>query len=335
MSEAPLATGSLPAAGAPLLSVRDLRLTVAGAGRPLVDGVSFDVPPGGVVGIVGESGCGKSLTALSVLRLTAPAIGVSGQILFSGEDLLRVGAQRLRQVRGGEIAMVFQEPMTSLNSVFTVGDQIAEAIRTHYAVSRRAARATAIEFLAKVGVPSPATRVDNYPHQMSGGMRQRAMIAMALACRPKLLIADEPTTALDVTIQAQILDLLRQLRAEFGMAVLIITHDLGVVADLADEVVVMYAGRVVEQAPVATLFARPMHPYTEGLLRSAPPIDVDVERLPTIPGTVPAPGLVMPGCRFAPRCGYARAACDQGEPPLIPLGGGQRAACIRHRGYAP
>ncbi len=319
----------------PLLSVRNLRVTVAGAGRALVDGVSFDVPPGGVMGIVGESGCGKSLTALSILRLTAPAIGVAGQILYCGEDLLRIGAERLRQVRGGEIAMIFQEPMTSLNSVFTVGDQIEEAIRTHYAVSRRSARATAIEFLAKVGVPSPATRVDNYPHQLSGGMRQRVMIAMALACRPQLLIADEPTTALDVTIQAQILDLLRQLRAEFGMAVVIITHDLGIVADLADEVVVMYAGRVVEQAPVASLFARPLHPYTEGLLQSAPPIDVDVERLPTIPGTVPSPDLVLPGCRFAPRCSYVRSPCMLSDPPLIACGDGHLAACIRHRDYAP
>jgi len=323
------------AGNAPLLSVRDLQVTVAGAERPLVDGVSFDVPLGGVVGIVGESGCGKSLTALSILRLTAPAIRVSGQILFSGEDLLRVGADRLRQVRGSEIAMIFQEPMTSLNSVFTVGDQIAEAIRAHSAVSRRAARATAIEFLAKVGVPSPATRVDNYPHQMSGGMRQRVMIAMALVCRPQLLIADEPTTALDVTIQAQILDLLRQLQAEFGMAVIIITHDLGVVADLADEVVVMYAGRVVEKAPVASLFARAKHPYTEGLLQSAPPIDVDVERLPTIPGTVPSPGLVLPGCRFAPRCGYVQTPCNLSDPPLIRLGDDQYAACIRHSGYLP
>jgi peptide/nickel transport system ATP-binding protein len=320
---------------APLLSVRNLRVSVSGALRPLVDGISFDVPSGGVVGIVGESGCGKSLTALSILRLTAPAIRVSGQIMYAGEDLLSVDADRLRQVRGGEIAMIFQEPMTSLNPVFTVGEQIAEAIRTHDTVGRSAARDSAIEFLAKVGVPSPATRVDNYPHQMSGGMRQRAMIAMALACRPKLLIADEPTTALDVTIQAQILDLLRQLQAEFGMAVIIITHDLGIVADLADEVVVMYAGRIVEQAPVAALFERPMHPYTEGLLHSAPPIDTDVERLPTIPGTVPPPGMVLPGCSFAPRCGYVQDACKQSVPPLLAMGEGRHAACIRHRGYLP
>jgi len=328
-------SGHSAANSVPLLSVRDLRVTVTGAGRPLVDGVSFDVPAGGVIGVVGESGCGKSLTALSILRLTAPAISVSGQILFAGEDLLRVDAGRLRQVRGGEIAMIFQEPMTSLNAVFTVGDQIAEAIRAHHAVGRRAARATAIEFLARVGVPSPAARVDNYPHQMSGGMRQRVMIAMALACRPQLLIADEPTTALDVTIQAQILDLLRQLRAEFGMAVIIITHDLGVVADLADEVVVMYAGRVIEKAPAASLFAQPKHPYTEGLLQSAPPVDIDIERLPTIPGTVPPPDLMLPGCRFAPRCGYMRAPCNEGDPPLVPCGDGRHAACIRHGDYAP
>lgn len=312
-----------------LLSVRDLSLSLHTGGRPLVDRVSFDVAAGGVLGIVGESGCGKSLTALSILGLAAPSIRPTGSIMFRGEDLLKADADRMRQVRGAEIAMIFQDPMTSLNPVFTVGDQITEAVLTHRAVSRRSARDLAVELLEKVGVPSAASRVDNFPHQLSGGMRQRAMIAMALACRPQLLIADEPTTALDVTIQAQILDLLRQLRAELDMAVIIITHDLGVVADIADEVVVMYAGRIVEKAPVDGLFGRPGHPYTEGLLGSAPPVDRDVDRLPAIAGTVPLPGTVLPGCRFAPRCGYRVAACEQREPELADLGDGRTVACIR------
>jgi peptide/nickel transport system ATP-binding protein len=326
---------SQPSSKSPLLSIRNLGVTIAGMERPLVDDVSFDVPAGGIVGIVGESGCGKSLTALSILRLTQPQIRATGQILFSGEDLLTVNPRRLRQVRGGEIAMIFQEPMTSLNSVYTIGNQIVEAIRAHSTISAGAARSMAIDLLARVGVPSPATRIDNYPFQMSGGMRQRVMIAMALACQPKLLIADEPTTALDVTIQAQILDLLRQLRTEFGMAVVIITHDLGVVADLADEVVVMYAGRVIEKAPVAPLFSHPMHPYTEGLLKSSPPVDIDIERLPTIPGTVPPSGAAIQGCRFAPRCSYVRPPCYLADPALTDLGNSQHAACIRHRNYLP
>ena len=319
----------------PLLSVRDLTISVV-SGRPckLVDGVSFDVPAGGVVGVVGESGCGKSVTALSLLRLMSPALGITGgQILLDGEDLATASPERMRQVRGSEISMIFQEPMTSLNPVFTIGDQIVEAIRTHENVSREAAKKAATDMLGHVGIPSPRSRFDNFPHQLSGGMRQRAMIAMALACKPKLLIADEPTTALDVTIQAQILDLLRRLREEFGMAVVMITHDLGVVADLVDSVVVMYAGRVVEQSPVADLFARPMHPYTEGLLASVPPLEYDVERLPTIAGTVPAPQEMPAGCRFAARCQYAKPPCTAIDPRLVPLNGGHAAACIRHTGY--
>jgi peptide/nickel transport system ATP-binding protein len=322
-------------AAKPLLSVRDLTLSVVSAsGYKLVDGVSFDVPDGGVVGIVGESGCGKSVTALSVLRLLSPALGITaGQILLDGEDLVRASPERMRRVRGGEISMIFQEPMTSLNPVFTIGNQIVEAVQAHENISQRAARKTAIDMLGHVGIPSPHTRFDNFPHQLSGGIRQRAMIAMALACKPKLLIADEPTTALDVTIQAQILDLLRRLRAEFGMAVVMITHDLGVIADLVDSVVVMYAGRVVEQAPVGQLFAQPGHPYTEGLLASVPPLDCDVHRLPTIAGTVPAPQSMPSGCRFAARCGYARDACSAIDPRLMSLGGLHAAACIRHTGY--
>ena len=320
----------------PLLSVRDLSLSVRSArSYKLVDGISFDVPEGGVLGIVGESGCGKSVSALSLLRLTSPAIELSsGQILFNGEDLTQRSDERIRAVRGAEMAMIFQEPMTSLNPVFTIGNQIVEALQTHEKLSARAARNTAIEFLGHVGIPSPQTRFDNYPHQLSGGMRQRAMIAMAVACQPRLLIADEPTTALDVTIQAQILDLLRRLRKEFGMAVIIITHDLGVIADIADSVVVMYAGRVVEQASVGSLFERPMHPYTEGLLGSVPPLDHDVHRLPTIAGTVPSPQDMPSGCRFAARCQYARAACTQIDPRLVTLHDTHAAACIRHTGYA-
>ena len=325
-----------PTNNPPLLSVRDLSLSVR-SGRPytLVDGISFDVPQGGVLGIVGESGCGKSVTALSLLRLTSPAIELSsGQILFNGEDLVQCSDERMRKVRGAEISMIFQEPMTSLNPVFTIGNQIVEAVQAHENLSAQAARHTAIEFLGHVGIPSPQTRFDNFPHQLSGGMRQRAMIAMALACKPRLLIADEPTTALDVTIQAQILDLLRRLRNEFGMAVIIITHDLGVIADSADNVVVMYAGRVVEQAPVGSLFDRPMHPYTEGLLGSVPPLDHDVDRLPTISGTVPSPQAMPPGCRFAPRCQYVKPNCRLIDPRLVTLQAAHAAACIRHTGYA-
>jgi oligopeptide/dipeptide ABC transporter ATP-binding protein len=327
---------TVAATPSPLLSVRGLTLALKyKRDINLVQDVSFDVAPGRVLGVVGESGCGKSVTALSILRIAHPAIvPTAGQILFQGEDLLTIGPARMRQVRGGEIAMIFQEPMTSLNPVFTVGDQIIEAIRTHERLGYRAARAAAIEMLGHVGIPSPEQRIDVFPHQMSGGMRQRVMIAMALACKPKLLIADEPTTALDVTIQAQIIELLRRLGKEFNMAILIITHDLGVVADLADDVVIMYAGRIVERATAVDLFARSRHPYTEGLLRSVPSIDVDVERLATIPGTVPPADGMPEGCRFAERCPDARDPCRRIDPPLFRLEPHHDAACIRETGYS-
>ena len=293
-----------------------------------MDGVSFDVPARGVLGIVGESGCGKSVTALSILRLGEPVIGpVAGSILFNGEDLLTASRQRMQQVRGGEISMIFQEPMTSLNPVLTVGFQIAEALRVHQSLGRRAARAAAIELLSIVGIPLPASRVNSYPHQMSGGMCQRVMIAVALACRPKLLIADEPTTALDVTVQAQIIDLLRRLQRQFGMAVIVITHDLALVSDFAETIVVMYAGRVVERGPAAALFAQPQHPYTEKLLDSIPPVDRDVDRLATIPGTVPPPWAMPQGCRFMARCAFATERCQNVDPVLRPVGDDRLAAC--------
>jgi oligopeptide/dipeptide ABC transporter ATP-binding protein len=317
----------------PLLSVRGLTLAVDGDPcQVVVDHVSFDVPPRGILGIVGESGCGKSVSALSILRLAEPAIrAVEGSVLFEGEDLLTAGERRLRETRGGKISMIFQEPMTSLNPVLTIGYQIAEALRTHQSLSRQAARRAAIELLEMVGIPSPATRVDVYPHQMSGGMCQRAMIALALACRPKLLIADEPTTALDVTVQAQIISLLRRLQRELGMAVIIITHDLGLVSNFAETIAVMYAGRIVELAPAAALFAAPRHPYTERLLASIPPIDHDVDRLATIPGTVPAPWAMPEGCRFASRCIYADALCRTSEPQLAQDRSGRSVACHHPR----
>ena len=315
----------------PLLAVRDLCVAVDGpAGHTVVDSVSFDVPEGAVVGIVGESGCGKSVTAASILKLNSPALRiVRGEILFAGENLMLAGDERMRQVRGGEIGMVFQEPMSSLNPVFAVGDQIAEALQAHQALGGRAARRAAIELLSVVGIPSPERRVNSFPHQMSGGMCQRVMIAMALACKPRLLIADEPTTALDVTIQAQIIELLRRLRREMGMAVLIITHDLGVIADFAETVVVMYAGRIVERAATTDVFDRPHHPYTQNLLASIPPLDSDVDRLLTIPGTVPSPRSMPRGCRFGPRCAYVESRCRAADPPLAELSGGHLSACIR------
>src|SRR5229473_1027460 len=317
----------------PLLRVRDLKtyfVTEHGSGTArAVDGVSFEVQPGETLGIVGESGCGKTVTSLSILRLIPEPPGhirPGSFIEFEGRNLLTLESRELRAVRGNQIAMIFQEPMTSLNPVFTVGDQIAEAAIVHQRLSRRAARTRAIEMLRLVGIPDPEERVDHYPHQMSGGMRQRVMIAMALVCHPKLLIADEPTTALDVTIQAQILELLDRLQAELGMAVMLITHDLGVVAGSADRVVVMYAGQVVEQAPTVALFARPLHPYTEGLLASVPRLDApparEHGRLHGIPGQVPAATAWPDGCRFHPRCPYAWDRCRAEAPPLLDAGGG-------------
>ena len=299
-----------------------------------VDGVSFRLGEGELLGLVGESGCGKSITALSVMRLvSAPGRIVGGSITFAGEDLLAASEERMREIRGDDIAMIFQDPMTSLNPVYTVGEQIAEALRLHRKMSRKQARAAAAEAMREVAIPDPARRVDDYPHQLSGGMRQRVMIAMALACDPKLLIADEPTTALDVTIQAQILELLDGLRRTRNLAVLLITHDLGVVAEVADRVAVMYTGRIVEESPVEELFARPKHPYTEGLLRSVPKLTSaevgKAERLQTIEGTVPRPTNLPPGCHFAPRCPHRMPRCTEGERiPLYELEGGVSVRCV-------
>jgi len=318
-----------------LLEVKNLQThfpTRAGLMRA-VDGVSFYIDKGELLGLVGESGCGKSITALSIMRLiTAPGKIVGGEISFDGRNLLKLSDSEMRAIRGDDIAMIFQDPMTSLNPVFTVGEQIAEALRLHRKLSRKAARAGAIEAMREVSIPDPARRIDDYPHQLSGGMRQRVMIAMALACDPKLLIADEPTTALDVTIQAQILELLNELRKNRDLAILLITHDLGVVAEVADRVAVMYTGRIVEQSPVEELFARPRHPYTEGLLRSVPKLAsataAKAERLETIEGTVPSPTDLPPGCHFAPRCPYRMPRCTAEEIPLYDLEGGVKVRCV-------
>ena len=315
----------------PILRVRDLKAyfdTDRGLFKA-VDGISFDVGAGKTVGLVGESGCGKSVTSLSIMGLIPMPPGRidGGEILFEGQDILKLSRDDRRQLRGGKMSMIFQEPMTSLNPVHTVGQQIIECVRAHTPMTNEAARKRAIEMLDLVRIPSAASRIDDYPHHMSGGMRQRVMIAMALSCDPHLLIADEPTTALDVTIQAQILDLLRDLQSRLGMAILIITHDLGVIAELADEVVVMYAGRIVETAPVQALFGDPQHPYTIGLLGSIPRLDVDRERLSTIEGTVPSPANQPKGCRFSPRCPFADRRCRDEQPPLVELGPQHRAAC--------
>jgi len=325
-----------PDSAAPLLSVRDLRVAFdTRRGRVVaVDGISFDLAEGETLGIVGESGCGKSVTALSVLRLAGRAAHIlSGSIRLAGRDLLTLADEEMQAVRGAEVGMVFQEPMTSLNPVFTVGEQIAEPLMRHRRLLRRAALDRAAELLDKVGIPTPRARLASYPHELSGGMRQRVMIAMALSCQPRLLIADEPTTALDVTVQAQILELLAGLQQEFGTAIILITHDLGVVAEFARRAVVMYAGRIVEQAEVGALFERPLHPYTEGLLASIPPMEEDLDSLRAIEGTVPSPHAMPPGCRFAPRCAAARPACRTIDPPLLALALGHEAACIAHAGY--
>jgi peptide/nickel transport system ATP-binding protein len=294
-----------------------------------IDGISFSVEAGRTLGIVGESGCGKSVTSLSIMGLLPKGQGriASGSIKFDGVDLATLSEPELRAMRGNRLAMIFQEPMTSLNPAFTVGDQLIEAIRCHKDISRAEARAHAIEMLRRVRIPSPEKRIDAYPHKMSGGMRQRVMIAMALACEPRLLIADEPTTALDVTIQAQVLELMRALRADTGTAIILITHDLGVIAELADEVAVMYSGRVVERASVDRLFDEPQHPYTIGLLGSIPKLNVAQTRLAAIEGQVPTPMTVMAGCRFAPRCPFADAHCEAAAPPLTEQAPGHFAAC--------
>jgi len=321
---------------APLLEVADLKTwfyTRDGIVRA-VDGVSYRVYPGETLAVVGESGCGKSVTSLSILRLipSPPGKIVAGRLVFEGRNLLELTEAAMRGIRGNEISMIFQEPMTSLNPVLTIGWQIAEALVLHQGMDRRGATARAIEMLRLVDISEPERRVKQYPHELSGGMRQRVMIAMALSCNPKLLIADEPTTALDVTIQAQILDLMRELKAKTGAAIILITHDLGVVAEMAQRVVVMYAGRKVEEAPVERLFARPLHPYTKGLLGSIPRLAEAAagdarKRLAEIPGMVPSLKDVVGGCLFAPRCPYATARCAAEHPPLEEKAEGHWVAC--------
>ncbi|NLJ73573.1 MAG: ABC transporter ATP-binding protein [Firmicutes bacterium] len=320
-----------------LLSVRDLKTyfyTDDGV-IPAVDGVSFDLDRGGTIGIVGESGCGKSVTSLSVMGLIPDPPGkiVGGEIIFEGQNLLELSEAEMRNIRGNDISMIFQEPMTSLNPVFTIGNQIMEAIILHQHLDKAAAREKAIEMLHLVGIPSPDKRIDEYPHQLSGGMRQRVMIAMALSCNPKLLIADEPTTALDVTIQAQILDLMRELREELGTAIMMITHDLGVIAELVDKVAVMYTGKIVESADTYTIFGDPLHPYTIGLLGSIPKLEGTVDRLQTIPGTVPTPGSFPVGCGFHPRCPFAKDICVAKEPPAFEVKPGHHVACWKMVDY--
>ncbi|HEY0420745.1 MAG TPA: ABC transporter ATP-binding protein [Acetobacteraceae bacterium] len=301
-----------------------------------IEDINFDLNESEILGIVGESGSGKSVTALTIMGLLPrpPARIAAGTVRFAGQELTTLSEGRMERIRGSGISMVFQEPMTSLNPVFTIGEQIMETVRAHEAVSAAEQRRRAIDMLDRVGIPSAARRLGDYPHQMSGGQRQRVMIAMALACRPKLLIADEPTTALDVTIQAQVLDLLMDLRDEMGMAIMIITHNMGVIAETADRVLVMYAGRIVEQAPVAGLFEHPGHPYTRGLLSCVPTLEQDRPRLVAIPGSLPEPARRPHGCRFAPRCTHRIEACRAGIPPLIENAPDHASACIRTRELA-
>lgn len=320
-----------------LLEVKNLQThfpTKAGVVKA-VDGVSFFINKGELLGLVGESGCGKSITSLSIMRLIAPPGKiVCGEIYFEGKDILKASDEKMREIRGNDIAMIFQDPMTSLNPVFTIGNQIGEALRLHRGLSKKEARDAAIAAMKEVSIPDPSRRVDDYPHQLSGGMRQRVMIAMALACDPKLLIADEPTTALDVTIQAQILELLSELRKTRDLAVLLITHDLGVVAEVADRVAVMYTGRIVEESPVEELFASPKHPYSIGLLNSVPKLRSIAEekatRLQTIEGVVPKPTNLPVGCHFAPRCSFRKEECDN-EIPLYLLNKDESVRCILYK----
>ena len=316
---------------APLLTVADLRVVFEGDRGGLTEavaGVSFKLRAGSTLGIVGESGCGKSVTGLSIMRLL-PKTGtrISGSVAFEGRDLYSLPERQMQDLRGNRLAMIFQEPMTSLNPSFTVGAQIAEALVRHRGVSPKAARGIAVDMLGRVRIPAPQSRVDEYPHKLSGGMRQRVMIAMALACEPALLIADEPTTALDVTIQAQILDLLAKLREETGTAIILITHDLGVVAETCDDVAVMYAGEIVERAPAARLFSAPQHPYTVGLLGSIPHISAPREQLATISGSVPSLAGTFVGCRFAGRCPFADTRCRSAAPPLAEIAGDHLSRC--------
>jgi peptide/nickel transport system ATP-binding protein len=319
-----------------LLQVRDLVVGFKSehSFARAVDGVSFDVKRGRTLGIVGESGCGKSVTAFSIMRLLPQPHGqiVGGQILFEGKDLVRLNEPELHRIRGDRIGMIFQEPLSALNPVHTIGRQLSEVLLLHKQVTKQQALAESVALLGKVGIPSPEIRVGEYPHQLSGGMRQRVVIAMALACNPSLLIADEPTTALDVTIQAQILELMYSLQKELGMAIMLITHDLGVIAQVCDDVVVMYAGQVAEQGPVAEIFRNPTHPYTRGLLASIPRLTtVRKSRLPTIEGMVPGLDSMPSGCRYQNRCPHAEARCAESKPPLEAVGAGHSVSCIRWR----
>ncbi|MGY3544700.1 peptide/nickel transport system ATP-binding protein [Bradyrhizobium sp. USDA 4472] len=317
----------------PLLEIKDLRIRFHGDDGRIthaVDSLDLSVAKGATLGLVGESGCGKSVTSLAIMGLLPKhSAEISGAIRFDGFDLLKTPDQTLRGLRGNRLAMIFQEPMTSLNPSFTIGDQIIETILRHRGGARKGARERAIELLRRVHIPSPERRIDEYPHKLSGGMRQRVMIAMALACDPQLLIADEPTTALDVTLQAQILELMRELKAASGAAIILITHDLGVVAEVCDEVAVMYAGEIVERAPVDELFAAPQHPYTVGLLGSIPRLDHRAEQLATIEGMVPNMAQPPAGCRFAARCPFVLEACTKAPPPLMAVSPGHVSRCIR------
>ena len=317
----------------PLLEIENLKVIFhgdRGSATHAVDGLDLAIQRGQTLGLVGESGCGKTATALSVMGLLPKASAeVSGRIRFDGAELLSLPDRAMRNLRGDRLAMIFQEPMTSLNPSYSIGEQIAESLVRHRGLSRGEARARTVELLRLVKIPSPEQRVDDYPHRLSGGMRQRAMIALALACDPELLIADEPTTALDVTIQAQILALMRELKASTGIAIILITHDLGVVAEICDHIAVMYAGEIVEYAPVGALFATPQHPYTIGLLGSIPRLDVKAEELAAIEGMVPSLAELPAGCRFAPRCPFVRERCRQALPPLAVVGPDHRSRCIR------
>jgi len=313
-----------------ILQVKDLKtyfFTEDGIVKA-VDGVDFELRQGETLGLVGESGCGKSVTAFSIIKLLDyPGKTVGGKVIYKGEDLLEKNEKQIRQIRGKEISMIFQEPMTSLNPVFTIGFQITEALKVHYKIKRKEAREKAIQLLEKVGIPIPEQRIDEYPHQLSGGMRQRAMIAMALACDPLILIADEPTTSLDVTIQAQILELMKSLLNQFNSSLIMITHDLGVIAEIADRIAVMYAGKIVEYTDTRSIFYKPLHPYTFGLLTSIPRLDMEIEKLESIPGVVPDPLHFPEGCKFHPRCSFATEKCHKEEPGLMEIEEGHMVRC--------